>query len=351
MSSSDPGAAAQHKSASALASAPLLDYFRGQRLAWTVAVVATLVGAVTEPLIPALLKPLLDRGFTQGNLQLWMVPLAIMGVFLVRGLAQFVGQYALARIANDGMLILRETLFARLLAADMALFSRQSASSLSNTVVYEVQTGATLLVQALLGRRLYAAGAAGLFAVSQLAADPDRWLGRSGRCLDHENTLAPALSHHQNQPASHRLPGLRGGGKRAGAPHGALARSATGPVGAFWGPEPEPARPGDQGDHCLGGHDAADPTARCGRPFCRDLYGTLAKPGRGSGARCDSGWFCCLHHRHADVDRPYPPAGRRGQPDHPRRGGTGARIDLAGRNTCRNRRQPHQRAGTGRHCV
>jgi subfamily B ATP-binding cassette protein MsbA len=33
----------------------------------------------------------------------------------------------------------------------MGLFSRQSASTLSNTVVYEVQTGATLLVQALLG--------------------------------------------------------------------------------------------------------------------------------------------------------------------------------------------------------
>jgi len=129
----------------------LSGYFQGQRLAWSVAVVATVVGAVTEPLIPALLKPLLDRGFTQGNLQLWVVPLAIMGVFLVRGMAQFVGQYALARIANEGMLILRQTLFARLLAADMGLFSRQSASMLSNTVVYEVQTGATLLVQALLG--------------------------------------------------------------------------------------------------------------------------------------------------------------------------------------------------------
>ena len=33
----------------------------------------------------------------------------------------------------------------------MGLFTRQSASALSNTVVYEVQTGATLLVQALLG--------------------------------------------------------------------------------------------------------------------------------------------------------------------------------------------------------
>lgn len=126
-------------------------YFGQQRLAWTLAVVATLVGAVTEPLIPALLKPLLDRGFTQGALPLWVVPLAIMGIFLVRGAAQFVGQYALTRIANEGMLILRQALFERLLAADMALFSRQSASTLSNTVVYEVQTGATLLVQALMG--------------------------------------------------------------------------------------------------------------------------------------------------------------------------------------------------------
>ena len=126
-------------------------YFGNQRPIWVLAIVATLLGAITEPLIPALLKPLLDRGFTQGSLALWVVPLAIMGIFALRGAAQFVGQYALTRIANEGMLILRQTLFARLLAADMGLFSRQSASMLSNTVVYEVQTGATLLVQALMG--------------------------------------------------------------------------------------------------------------------------------------------------------------------------------------------------------
>ncbi|CAN7627124.1 lipid A export permease/ATP-binding protein MsbA [Acidovorax sp. LjRoot117] len=126
-------------------------YFGNQRLAWSLAIAATLIGAITEPLIPALLQPLLDRGFTQGTLQLWMVPLAILGIFFVRGLAQFVGQYALARIANEGMLILRQSLFDRVLAAEMGLFTRQSASALSNTVVYEVQTGATLLVQALMG--------------------------------------------------------------------------------------------------------------------------------------------------------------------------------------------------------
>ena len=126
-------------------------YFGDQRMAWTLAIVATLVGAATEPLLPALLKPLLDRGFTDGTLPLWIIPIALLGLFAIRGLAQFVGQYALARIANEGMLRLRRKMFERLLSAEMGLFTRQSASALSNTVVYEVQTGATLLVQALLG--------------------------------------------------------------------------------------------------------------------------------------------------------------------------------------------------------
>ena len=156
MPSTDPGAqAAPPPSPTPLSLTTRLQrlavYFGHQRMAWGLAIAATLVGAVTEPLIPALLQPLLDRGFTQGTLELWMVPLAILGVFFVRGVAQFVGQYALARIANEGMLILRQSLFDRVLAAEMGLFARQSASTLSNTVVYEVQTGATLLVQALMG--------------------------------------------------------------------------------------------------------------------------------------------------------------------------------------------------------
>jgi len=131
--------------------ARLMSWFGAARRWWSLAVGAAIVAAVTEPLMPALLKPLLDRGFTRGQLALWMVPAAIVGLFAVRGLAQFVSQYALARIANDGMQRLRRVLFERLLAAELALFSRQSASALSNTVVYEVQTGSMLLVQALLG--------------------------------------------------------------------------------------------------------------------------------------------------------------------------------------------------------
>jgi subfamily B ATP-binding cassette protein MsbA len=75
---------------------------------------------------------------------------AIVGLFALRGFAHFGSQYALARIANEGMVKLRAQLFDRLLSAELSLFTRQSASQLANTIVYEVQTGTTLLVQALL---------------------------------------------------------------------------------------------------------------------------------------------------------------------------------------------------------
>lgn len=129
----------------------LQPYFGHARGAWLLAVVATIVGSATEPMIPALLQPLLDKGFQQGQITLWMVPAALLGLFGIRGLSGFLAQVALAKVANDGMLKLRRALFARLLDADMALFSRQSASALSNTVVYEVQNGSALLVSALLG--------------------------------------------------------------------------------------------------------------------------------------------------------------------------------------------------------
>ncbi|MBJ2154616.1 lipid A export permease/ATP-binding protein MsbA [Variovorax sp. IB41] len=131
--------------------ARLMTWFGSSRKWWAVGLSGAMLAAITEPLMAALLKPLLDRGFTRGEMPLWFVPAAVLMLFAVRGIAQFISQYALSRIANEGMQKLRRVLFERLLGAELALFTRQSASALSNTVVYEVQTGAMLLVQALLG--------------------------------------------------------------------------------------------------------------------------------------------------------------------------------------------------------
>jgi subfamily B ATP-binding cassette protein MsbA len=128
----------------------LWPYFRSARTGMVLAGISTLVGALTEPMIPALLKTLLDRGFAQGNIPLWTVPVTLLGLFGLRGGAGFVAQYALSYTASMGLLNMRRAMFVKLNDAEMTLFARQSASKLSNTLVYEVQTGSSMLVGALL---------------------------------------------------------------------------------------------------------------------------------------------------------------------------------------------------------
>jgi subfamily B ATP-binding cassette protein MsbA len=125
-------------------------YLKSGRPALALAGLGAVVGASTEPMIPALLQPLLDQGFTSRELPLWSIPLALIALFFVRGLAGFVAQVGLAAAAQQGVLQLRQAMFERLLAADPGLYGTRSASQLTNTLVYEVQQGTTQLIGALL---------------------------------------------------------------------------------------------------------------------------------------------------------------------------------------------------------
>ena len=102
-------------------------------------------------MVPALLKPLLDRGFQPGGeLNIWQVPVFLMLLFGVRGLAGFLAQFGLARVTNVGLQKLREAMFDKLLSARFSLFTEQTSSTIANTVVYEVQNGSSLLVNAVM---------------------------------------------------------------------------------------------------------------------------------------------------------------------------------------------------------
>ena len=125
-------------------------YFKGSRLGWAVAVGATIVASATEPFVPALLKPLLDRGFQRDSLSLWIVPATLMLLFTIRGLSGFLAQLALAKVTNDGLLELRKAMFGKLLSARLTLFADQSSSTIANTVVYEVFNGSSLLINAIM---------------------------------------------------------------------------------------------------------------------------------------------------------------------------------------------------------
>ena len=126
----------------------LAPYFRDGRKAWVVAFFASLVTGLTEPLTAYLMMPLIDQGFA-GKIPLWIVPVVIVGLFSLRGLFSFIGQYALAWAAQRGVLELRTAMFRRLLNAQPSVFVQRSASSLTNSLVHEVVTGAQQLASAL----------------------------------------------------------------------------------------------------------------------------------------------------------------------------------------------------------
>jgi subfamily B ATP-binding cassette protein MsbA len=125
-------------------------YFANCSRGFLLMIVGSIVAASTEPLIPALMQPLFDKGFKPGSFPLWMVPVAIIGLFAIRGTAGLLAQYGLSWAANKGTQAMRAAMFQRLMTAQPTLFSHTTASSLTNTLTYEVQAGAGMLVGSVL---------------------------------------------------------------------------------------------------------------------------------------------------------------------------------------------------------
>ena len=122
-------------------------YFSRPIYGWVVLALSVIAGAALEPAIPALLKPLLDQGFNSNTLPLWMVPTALIGLFMLRSTASYLSDLALAKIAQTNLENLRTKMFASISMADLRLFRDKAATSLANTVVYEATNGAVLLLQ------------------------------------------------------------------------------------------------------------------------------------------------------------------------------------------------------------
>ncbi len=125
---------------------PLRPYFANQPGTWILVVLGAIIGSATEPMIPYFQHILLDEGFEKRSLALWTIPAVLLALFGVRGLSGYVSQVGLTRITNEALLRLRRAMFGKLLASHLDLFHQQSASALANTLVYETQTGATMLV-------------------------------------------------------------------------------------------------------------------------------------------------------------------------------------------------------------
>ncbi len=96
--------------------------------------------AATEAGIPALFRPLLDQGFGgKGDLRTKLyVPVAIIGLAAIRGAAQYTSGYLLQYVSNRVLLDLRLEMFERMVHTDVRFFQRETASTVINAIVFEV---------------------------------------------------------------------------------------------------------------------------------------------------------------------------------------------------------------------
>jgi len=131
--------------------ARVLPYFRdNSRSALLLAAAGMVVAAATEPAIPYILKLVLDNGFQKAAGQLvWAIPAAIIVLFMIRAASWWVSSYGMVKAAQNTVLAMRSHLFERMLHAGPSLFTRNTASSITNNVVYEIQQGANLLMGAM----------------------------------------------------------------------------------------------------------------------------------------------------------------------------------------------------------
>jgi ATP-binding cassette, subfamily B, bacterial MsbA len=132
----------------------LLTYVRPYWRVFALAILGMIGTAATEPMFPAIMKYLLDKGFKAPDPRMvWAIPLGIVLLFIVRGLLSFCNNYLMTWISMRLMLDLRRQMFAKIIHLPTQAFHDQSAGKLISRLLYEAdnvnQAATTVLVIAI----------------------------------------------------------------------------------------------------------------------------------------------------------------------------------------------------------
>jgi len=101
--------------------------------------VAMSITAATEPAVAAMMKLLLDKGFSEARtFSLWLVPLFVVGIFVIRGLSTFTTTYLMSAISGRLISTLRQQMFRRLLDVPLDFYRDNSTGKIINAMMLEV---------------------------------------------------------------------------------------------------------------------------------------------------------------------------------------------------------------------
>ncbi|CAA6825380.1 MAG: Lipid A export ATP-binding/permease protein MsbA [uncultured Thiotrichaceae bacterium] len=129
----------------------LLRQLKPYRALFIVGILATVLLAITQPAIAAMMKPLLDGAFVEKNEDyiFWM-PIVLLLLFSVRGLTSFVSTIAFAWVSSKVVMDLRLTMFDRVITQKTTFFDNNAVgriiSKFTNDVSQVTASATTVLV-------------------------------------------------------------------------------------------------------------------------------------------------------------------------------------------------------------
>ncbi|TVT58101.1 MAG: lipid A export permease/ATP-binding protein MsbA [Sedimenticola thiotaurini] len=118
----------------------LLQYVRPHWRIFLVSILGTIVLAATQPAMPYLMKPLLDGSFVDKDPQMiLLVPLLLIGLALIQGLATVISSVAMESVATRVVFNLRELMLQKLLVLPTRFYDNNSAGVVLSKITFNVE--------------------------------------------------------------------------------------------------------------------------------------------------------------------------------------------------------------------
>lgn len=107
---------------------------------FALAIVGMFAIAITEPMFAAVMKPMLDGSFVEKDPQtIKYVPIVVIGIFILRGIGNFISTYCMTWVSRKVVHDMREQLFRKLLLLPTSFYDSQSAAKLTSKLIYDVE--------------------------------------------------------------------------------------------------------------------------------------------------------------------------------------------------------------------
>lgn len=114
-------------------------YMTGYWRKFAISLIAMAVAAATEPAFASLMKPLIDKGFTdQDKAAMILTPLAVMGIFMVRAASSYVNETTSTWLSGTIVEKMRIEMFRKLLRMPVEYFDNNNSGRMISRIVYDV---------------------------------------------------------------------------------------------------------------------------------------------------------------------------------------------------------------------